>query len=152
MRPCADACLAGFTACRRASTRSAFREARLSGILDLEVGAVALSIAAQPVPISVDGYGTVRVAGTRLTLESVVAAFERGDTPSEIAGAFPGTELADIYAVIAYYLRHRRDVAAYLQEQETKAAEIRRKLEALEGDQSGLRERLLDRRARAQNP
>jgi len=113
---------------------------------------VALSIAAQPVPISVDGYGTVRVAGTRLTLESVVAAFERGDTPSEIAGAFPGTELADIYAVIAYYLRHRRDVAAYLQEQETKAAEIRRKLEALEGDQSGLRERLLDRRARAQNP
>jgi uncharacterized protein (DUF433 family) len=113
---------------------------------------LALSIVAQPVPLRVDAHGTVRVAGTRLTLESVVAAFERGDTPSEIADAFPGVELADVYAVIAYYLRHRRDVDVYLEEQEAKAAEIRQQLEALQGDQTGLRKRLLARLGQAQNP
>lgn len=112
---------------------------------------MALSIVAQPVPLRVDAHGTVRVAGTRLTLESVVAAFERGNSPNDIAGAFPGTELADIYAVIAFYLRHRREVDAYLEQQEAKAAEVRQKLESRQGDQAGLRERLLARRAQAQN-
>ena len=109
--------------------------------------AVALSIAAQPVPLSVDASGTVRVAGTRLTLETVVEAFRRGDSPQEIAAAFPGLELADIYAVIAYYLRYRPDVDAYVREQEAKAAEVRRRVEVRQGDQAGLRERLLARRA-----
>jgi len=106
-----------------------------------------LSIVAQPVPLSVDPHGTVRVAGTRLTLDAVVDAFKRGDSPQEIATAFPGLELADAYAVIAYYLRHRLDVEAYLQEQEAKAAAIRQKIEARQGSQAGLRERLLARRA-----
>ena len=113
--------------------------------------AVSLSIAAQPVPLSVDGYGTVRVAGTRLTLDAVVDAFKRGDSPHEIVAAFPGLELADAYAVIAYYLRHRSDVEAYLLEQETKAAVIRQKIEARQGSQDGLRERLLARRAQKQS-
>ena len=91
------------------------------------------------------------MAGTRLTLESVVEAFRRGDSPQEIATAFPDLDLADAYAVIAYYLRHRRDVEAYLQEQEAKAAAIRQKVEARQGSQAGLRERLLARRAQKQN-
>jgi uncharacterized protein (DUF433 family) len=94
----------------------------------------------------------VRVGGTRLTLDTVVGAFKRGDSPQEIAAAFPGLELADVYAVIAYYLRHRPDVDAYLQSQEAKAAENRQKIEARQGDQRGLRERLAARRAQRLNP
>ena len=110
-----------------------------------------IAIEAQPVPLSVDPHGTVRVAGTRLTLEAVVEAFKRGDSPQEIAEAFHGLELADVYSIIAYYLRHAADVEAYLLQQDEKAAAIRQKIEALQGSQDGLRERLLARRAQKQS-
>ena len=110
-----------------------------------------LSIAADRVPLSVDAHGTVRVGGTRLTLETVLAAFKRGDTPQEIVVAFPDLDLADVYAVIAYYLRHPADVEAYLEVQESRSNEAREKTEARQGDQAGLSERLLDRRAKQQN-
>jgi len=111
---------------------------------------VTISIEAQPAPLSVDSSGTVRVGGTRLTLDAVVDAYKRGDTPQEIVTAFPGIDLADAYAIIAYYLRHRPDVEAYLQEQEAKAAAMRQKIEARQGSQAGLRERLFSRRAQKQ--
>ena len=110
-----------------------------------------LSISADRVPLSVDPHGTVRVGGTRLTLETVLAAFKRGDTPQEIVVAFPDLDLADVYAVIAYYLRHPADVEAYLEAQESRSSEARKMIEARQGDQAGLRERLLDRRAKQQN-
>ena len=108
---------------------------------------MALPIAAEPIPLEADASGTVRVGGTRLTLEAIVGAFKRGDSPNEIAAAFPGLELADVYAVITYYLRHRAEVEEYLRAQEARAARVRRKIEASQGDQRGLRERLLARRA-----
>ncbi len=49
----------------------------------------------------------MRVAGTRVTLETVVAAFCHGATAEQIAHDYP-LELADIYAVITFYLRQRR--------------------------------------------
>jgi hypothetical protein len=64
--------------------------------------------------------------------------------------ADPPLDLADVYAVIAYYLRHRAEVDAYLQEREQQAREIRRQIEA-RFDPTGVRERLLARRqARAE--
>lgn len=113
---------------------------------------MALSIAAEPIPLAVDPHGTVRVGGTRLTLETLLDAFKKGDSPRQIVEAFPGLELADVYAVIAYYLRHRLDVEAYLQAQEAKAIEVRNEIDVSQGAQVGLRERLLARRTRRQNP
>jgi uncharacterized protein (DUF433 family) len=117
---------------------------------DVEANAMVLSIAAEPIPLSADAQGTVRVGGTRLTLETVLGAFERGDSPRDIAAAFPGVELADVYAVITYSLRHRVEIGEYLRVQSAKAAGIRRKIEARQGDQRGLRERLLTRREQGQ--
>lgn len=54
--------------------------------------------------------------------------FEQGLTAEEITYQFDGLNLADVYAVIAYYLRHQDKVEAYLQEQERQATEIREKL------------------------
>ena len=105
-----------------------------------------LPIAAEPIPLRVDPQGTVRVGGTRLTLESVLDIFNQGTSSREIVEAFPDLELADVYAVITYYLRHRADVDAYLQEQASKAASIRRQIAERQGDQEGLRERLVARR------
>jgi uncharacterized protein (DUF433 family) len=107
---------------------------------------MSLVIEAEPVPLEMHPDGVVRVGGTRVTLHSVVAAFSQGATAEEIAQRYPSVSLADIYAVIAYYLRRRSDVEDYLQRRRDRASAVRR---ANEGrfDPEGVRDRLLARRA-----
>ena len=104
-----------------------------------------LAIAAEPVPLATDQHGVVRVGGTRVTLDSVVYAFEEGSAAEEIVYQYPTLSLTDVYAVITYYLRHKAEVKTYLDEQERQAEEVRREDEA-RYDLRGIRERLLARR------
>ena len=69
-----------------------------------------LSITETPVPLTTDSDGVVRVARTRVTLDTVVAAFAEGATAEEIAQQYPSLDLADVYSVLAYFLRHRSEV------------------------------------------
>ena len=103
-----------------------------------------LAIAAEPVPLKTDSDGVVRVGNTRITLETVVGAFLDGATAEEIACQYPSLELADVYAVIAYYLRRKPDVDAYLQQQQESANTIRKENE-IRFDPTGVRQRLLAR-------
>lgn len=98
------------------------------------------------VPLAPDNEGVIRVGGTRVTLDTVVGAFEQGATPEEIALRYTSLQLADIYLVIAYYLRHQAEVKAYLEQEEMLAEEVRRQNEA-RFNHDGIRERLLARRA-----
>jgi uncharacterized protein (DUF433 family) len=104
-----------------------------------------LSITAQPVPLRIDADGVVRVGGTRVTLDTLVAAFQEGATAEEIVQEYPSLELADVYAALGYYLRHQAEVEAYLRERGRQADQERRRNEARFAQQ-GLRERLLARR------
>jgi uncharacterized protein (DUF433 family) len=97
------------------------------------------------VPIHTDAEGVVRVAGTRVTLESVVDAFETGATAEEIAQQYPTVPLVDVYSVITYYLRHKPDVDAYRVEREAAAGRVREEVERRFAS-TGVRERLLARR------
>jgi uncharacterized protein (DUF433 family) len=90
--------------------------------------------------------GCIRVAGSRVTLDTIVAVFDQGETPESIVDQYPGLLLDDVYALVAYYLRNREEVAAYLHERTQKAEAVRREVEARHS-QIGLRERLLARRA-----
>jgi uncharacterized protein (DUF433 family) len=108
-----------------------------------------LAIIADPVPLVVDDYGTIRIKGSRVTLDTIVAAFNKGYTPTEIQIGFDTLTLADIYAVISYYLHHQTEVETYLAQQETLGAEIRRKIE-VHSNNSNIRERLLARLATQQ--
>jgi uncharacterized protein (DUF433 family) len=92
-----------------------------------------------------DSDGVVRVGGTHVTLDTVIAAFNEGATAEEIVQQYPSLGLADVYAVIAYYLRRRDDVEAYLAERQQHADQVRRQNEARH-DPSGVRARLLARR------
>lgn len=105
-----------------------------------------LSNQRETIPIEADAEGVVRVGKTRVTLDTVVAAFTEGATAEEIAQQYPSLRLADIYSVIGYYLRHRSDVEAYLHQRAEKAASARRQSET-RSDPSGIRDRLLARRA-----
>ena len=101
-------------------------------------------VAAEPVPLAVDSDGVIRVGGTRITLETVVDAFNTGATPEEIAQDFPSLRLDDAYAVITYYLRHRDEVEEYMGRRRAEARSIRVEVEEAR-PQTDLRQRLLDR-------
>jgi uncharacterized protein (DUF433 family) len=85
----------------------------------------------EPHPIRIDEGGTVRVGQTRVNLEIVIYAYQDGRSPEDIVESYPTLALADVYASIAYYLRHREAVERYMREEEAAAAEIRKKLEAM---------------------
>lgn len=99
----------------------------------------------QPVPLTLNEGGTIRITGTRVSLESVIYQYQQGATAEQVQDSFPSLKLADIYAVISYYLNHRAEVDEYLRQQETRAEEVRRMIDAspLSVDRRGLRERLL---------
>ena len=99
----------------------------------------------EPVPLTMDLDGVMRVANTRITLDSIVGAFLDGASAEEIAAQYPSLKLADIYAVITYYLHRRQEVDAYLQKRDAVAANARRENEN-RFDPSGIRARLLNRR------
>ena len=106
---------------------------------------MALSFATQPIPLSADPDGVVRVGNTRVTLDTVVAAFCDGATPEEIAQQYPSLALADVYQVVGYYLRHRSEVEAYLEQRRACAVSVRKQNET-RFDPQGVRDRLLSRR------
>src|SRR5829696_2422778 len=110
---------------------------------------VPFTIATDPSPLRIDGDGVVRVGPTRVTLDTVIGAFWDGSTAEEIVQDYPSLDLGDVYATLAYYLRHREEVNHYLELREQQAAKTRREIEA-RIDLAGLRERLLRRRAAMQ--
>ena len=59
---------------------------------------MALVIEATPVPLETNQHGIVHVRGSRVTLESIVVAFEQGATAEEIVQQYPTLHLADVYA------------------------------------------------------
>ena len=58
--------------------------------------------------------GTLRVGNSRVSLDSVVYAFNRGEDAAEIQRNFDTLSLADIHTAIAYYLHNKEKVDNYL--------------------------------------
>jgi uncharacterized protein (DUF433 family) len=110
---------------------------------------MSLAIKAEPAPLVIASDGIVRVGGTRVTLDTLVAVFKQGSTAEEIVHRYPSLRLGDVYASIAFYLNHQEDVEAYLQQRQQQAQEIRQMNEA-RFDPQGLRDRLLARRVERQ--
>ncbi len=106
---------------------------------------MSLAVSPEPVPLTTDVAGVVRVGTTRVTLDTVVAAFHEGATAEEIAQQYPTLRLADVYSVIAYYLRHRSSVDTYLDDRLRLSKEVRRENEE-RSEPTGIRDRLLARR------
>ena len=108
---------------------------------------MALTAVQEAPPLRTDRHGVVRVGGTRVTLDVIVHAFDAGASPEEIVQSFPTLTLPDAYATIAYLLRHREEVDAYLADQAAEAEAIRREIEE-RYPTAELRQRLRARQAR----
>lgn len=106
-----------------------------------------LAFAEIPVPLATDIDGVIRVGGTRVTLETLVAAYDNGTTADHIAQQFPSLALADIYVAIGFILHHRDEVDAYVRQRQDQAALV----QARHGTHTGVRERLLARNSRARS-
>lgn len=106
-----------------------------------------ISLQADPVPLQQDVDGALRVGSSRVLLEMVIRAFERGATPEAIVESYSALQLNDVYAVIAYYLNHRDEVQNYLQAREQSAADIRATVEAGQPDSDNFRRRIQSRRS-----
>ena len=107
-----------------------------------------LVVTPQSPPLTTDADGVVRVGGTRVTLETVVGAFQGGATAEEIVQQYSSLALADVYAVISYYLNERAEVDAYLRQEQERSEQVREQNER-QFDPTGVRERLLARRRTA---
>lgn len=107
--------------------------------------AAELIIAPELIPLFTDADGAVRIGDTRVTLDTVVAAFREGATAESIAEQYPSLQLNQIYTVLGYYLRHQPVVNEYLQRRHQAAAQVSQETEA-RFPPVGIRDRLLSRR------
>ena len=91
---------------------------------------MAFNIQTETPPLNEDVTGALRVGNSRVLLEIVVRAFQDGATPETIVQRYSTLSLPDLYAVLAYYLRHPSEVEEYLARRELKAEEVRQRIES----------------------
>ena len=106
---------------------------------------MAEALTTEPIPLVFGPDGVMRVCGTRVTLETVLAAFAEGATAEEIAQQYPSVSLADVYRVIGYGLRHSSELEPYLARRRKDIREARRSNES-RWPPEGIRDRLIARR------
>ncbi|HVS37218.1 MAG TPA: hypothetical protein VMS17_16770 [Gemmataceae bacterium] len=99
---------------------------------------MSLEIQTDPSPLRTDEYGVVRVGDSQVLLDVVIREFNNGSDPEGIVRGYSTLQLADVYGVIAYYLRHRARVDEYLKGRREEAARLRRKIEANQPGQAEL--------------
>ena len=106
---------------------------------------ISKSLTTETIPLTKGEDGIIRVSGTRVTLDSIVGAFAEGATPEEIAQQYSSVPLADVYCVIAHYLRHMAEVETYLRERMRDRELVQTENEA-RWNPEGIRGRLIARR------
>src|ERR1700677_3492120 len=89
-----------------------------------------LTLHADPSPFRVDEGDVVRIGKSRVSLDLVIEQYENGMTPEDIVRAYDTLNLADVHAVIAYYMRHNGEVRAYLDRRRKEAVTLRARIES----------------------
>lgn len=89
--------------------------------------------------------GVLRIGDTRVSLDSVIIAFNQGSAPEQIIYDYDTLTLPEVYAAISYYLQNRETVDAYLAKRQKQNEKLREANETRFGPR-GIREKLLTRR------
>lgn len=105
----------------------------------------------QTIPLTKWQDGSIRVKESRLPIDGIIYAYREGEIPESIFDSYPSEAytVADIYAIIAYYLSNKPKFDRYLAKREKEALEIRKKIEAMPNYQEKseeLRNKILQRR------
>src|ERR1035441_8495769 len=89
------------------------------------------------------------IKGTRVSLDSVVYAFLRGESPEGIAESFPALGLEQIFGALAFYMANREIVDRYLSEGRRSGEAMRQQAQ---GDHPALYAKLAAARRRIHTP
>jgi uncharacterized protein (DUF433 family) len=100
----------------------------------------------QKTPLIQEADGTVRITGSRVTLDTIIGEFQKGATAEQVQDSFPSLSLAQIYGAIAYYLEDEAAVETYLRERKAEAESIKDEINSQQ-DTAGFRARIRARRA-----
>ena len=84
----------------------------------------------EEVPLTQWQNGTIRVIGSRVSLDTIIGRMQVGDTPEEIHEGFPTVTLAQINTIIDWYFNNQVEADQYLQEEEAEAERILTELES----------------------
>lgn len=109
----------------------------------------------QTPPLFQEDDGTVRFAGSRITLDTIVGAYKRGDTLDEIHEGFPSLSMRQIVGALAFYLEHEAEVETYLAWRDAEGGKLRREIESQQdtvGFRERLRERIIERQSQFAKP
>lgn len=96
------------------------------------------------VPLREDPPGVLRVGPSRVLLDLVIRAYQRGASPQEIVRMYDSLALGDVFAVLAYYLANPAEIDEYLRKGDAEAEAVRRRIEAAQ-PQGPSKEELLAR-------
>ena len=97
--------------------------------------------------------GNLYVGTSRVTLDSILIPWQAGQTPEQIQADYPGVPLADIYGAIAYYLRNREEVDAWLHEGEEQYERLRAAQQAADPEfYARMRQRMAVARGACERP
>jgi len=95
-------------------------------------------------PLTLDADQVIRVGHTRVTLDTVIAAFLEGATAEEIAEDYSSLHLADVYLVLGFYLRNKTLVDQFLDKRHQLGDIIENTVRSHQKNGS-LRKKLMDR-------
>lgn len=86
----------------------------------------------QKVPLILSDDGAIRIKGTGLPVDRIIYLHNQGEIPEAIYESFPsdGYTIANIYAIIAYYLSNKSKFDKYLAKREKEAEKIRKEIES----------------------
>lgn len=97
-------------------------------------------------PLREDKTGAIRVGKSRVLFEMVIHAFQDGSSPETIVDDYSTLALSDVYGAIAFYLKNKDAVEAYLNQREELAESVKQRLQSMQPDLNQIRSRLLSQR------
>jgi len=93
------------------------------------------------------------ITGTRISLDSIIAAFNRGAAPETIRRSFPLLTLEEVYGAITFYLAHENELAEYLQRSDAElGAQADARRQQLKASRPELYERVVGSREETKTP
>ncbi len=95
--------------------------------------AIAITLHPDPVPLRLDETNTLRVTGSRITLDILIEHHKEGWAPERIVEALDTLQLGDVYSILGYYYRHQAELDEYLRQRNELADLTQREIEASQG-------------------
>jgi uncharacterized protein (DUF433 family) len=109
---------------------------------------VARLAAMADIPLQLDKHGDIYVGRSRVLLDTIIEHFKAGMPPEDIIRGYDTIQPADVYEAIAYYLRHKDDVEAYLQRRDLEAEALWQHIDASQPSKAERKDQIKERWSR----